>query len=151
MLKARDIMTREVITVKSQTSVKELATLLSLHHISGAPVIDDGGAVIGVVTESDLIDQSKKIHIPTVITILDSVFYLENPDKMEQEMKKIAGSKVGDICTSHPVTVEEDTPLDEIATIMAEKNVHTLPVVNAKRLVGVIGKKDIIKTLINEA
>jgi len=148
MLTARDIMTREIITITDDSTVKELARLLAIHQISGVPVIDDKGKLVGVVTESDLIFQTKKLHIPTVITILDSVFYLENPDKMGEEMKKMVGAKVKDILTSSPLTVNEDTPLDEIATMMAEKNVHTLPVVNKETLVGVIGKKDIIRTLI---
>ncbi len=149
MQKAQDIMTKNVITVTPATTVTELAKLLSANSISGAPVLDSSGTLLGVVTESDLIDQKKKIHIPTVITILDSVFYLENPDKMEKEMKKIAGSTVDDIYTKEPRTVEEDTLIDEIATIMSEKNVHTLPVMRGDTLVGVIGKKDIIKTLIS--
>lgn len=149
MLTARNIMSNEVITVTEETTVKELARILSIHQISGVPVVDDNGKLVGVVTESDLIFQTKKVHIPTVITILDSVFYLENPDKMGDEMKKMAGAKVKDILTSGPVTVTEDTPLEEIATIMAEKNMHTLPVVNKDTLVGVIGKKDIIRTLID--
>ncbi len=148
MLKAQDIMTENVITVTPETSVKELAQLLSSNNIGGAPVLDSSGGLLGVVTESDLIDQRKKIHIPTVVTILDSVFYLENPDKMEKEMMKIAGSKVDDIYSREPLTVEEGTPLDEIATVMAEKNVHTLPVMKGQKVVGVIGKQDIIKTLI---
>lgn len=148
MQKAQDIMTKNVITVTPETTVTELALLLSSHNIGGVPVLDSSGNLLGVVTENDLIDQKKKIHIPTVITILDSVFYLESPDKMEKEMKKIAGSTVGDIYTKNPRTVIEDTLIDEIATLMAEKNVHTLPVMRGDRLVGVIGKKDIIKTLI---
>ena len=149
MLTARDIMNREVITITDEATVKELARILSIHQIGGVPVINDKGKLVGVVTESDLIYQTKKVHIPTVITILDSVFYLENPDKMEEEMKKMAGIKVKDILTSVPITVTEDTPLDKIATIMAEKSVHTLPVMNKETLVGVIGKKDIIRTLID--
>ena len=76
MLTARDIMNREVITVNAESSVKELARILSLHQISGVPVVNNIGKMIGVVTESDLIYQTKKVHIPTVITILDSVFIL---------------------------------------------------------------------------
>ena len=148
MQKAQDIMTKNVITVTPATTVTELAKLLASQTIGGAPVVDSSGTLLGVVTESDLIDQKKKIHIPTVVTILDSVFYLENPDKMEKEMKKIAGSTVGDIYSKNPITVNEDTLIDEIATLMAEKNVHTLPVMRGDTLVGVIGKKDIIKTLI---
>jgi CBS domain-containing protein len=148
MKKATDIMTTDVITVTLETSVQELARILSLHNISGVPVVDAAGNLIGVVTENDLIDQTKKLHIPTVVTILDSIFYLENPDRMEKEMKRIAGTKVLDLYSSDPITVDEETTLEEIATIMAEKNIHTLPVVQEKKLIGVIGKKDIIKTLI---
>ena len=147
MKKACEIMTREVITVTLETSIQELAQILSANNISGVPVVDKDGNLIGIVTESDLIDQNKKVHIPTVVSILDSFFFLENPDKMEQEMRKMAGVTVADIYSASPITVTEETPVDEIATIMAEKNVHTLPVVAGGQLKGVIGKKDIIKTI----
>lgn len=148
MLTARDIMTKDVFTVTEETSVIELAKHLTSKNISGVPVLASDGKLTAVVTESDLIDQSKKLHIPTVITILDSVFYLENPDKMEHEMKKMTGSTVADICSGPAITISADTPLDEIATIMAEKHIHTLPVVDKEKLIGVIGKRDIIKTLL---
>lgn len=117
------------------------------NSISGAPVLDDQDKVIGVVTESDLIYQNKKVHIPTAVAILDAVFYLESPDKMEQELKKISGTTVQDIFAPDVVSVEPDTPLDEVATLMAEKHIHTLPVLEGKKLVGVIGKSDIIKMI----
>lgn len=148
MQKAQDIMTKNVITVTPETTVTELACLLASHTIGGAPVVDGSGRLLGVVTESDLIDQTKKIHIPTVVAILDSLIFLERPDKMEKEIRKFAGSTVADIYTKNPVTVTEDTLLEEIATIMSEKSVHTLPVMRGDTLVGVIGKGDIIKTLI---
>jgi len=148
MLTAKDIMTKKVITVEEDTSVKDLAKILTDNNISGVPVLSKNGEITAVVTESDLIDQSKKLHIPTVITILDSVFYLENPDKMETEMKKMAGTKVSDICSGPVTSIGPETALEEIATIMAEKNIHTLPVLESTKLVGVIGKKDMIKTLI---
>jgi len=141
-------MTRDVITVTATASVKELAKILTENGISGVPVVDEGGFVIGVVTESDLIDQNKKIHIPTVVSILDSVFYLESPNRMEKEMLKIAGSTVADIYCSEIITVNQDTPVDELATIMSEKSIHTLPVLDNGKLVGVIGKKDIIRSII---
>lgn len=149
MLKAKDIMSTEVVTVTPETTVKELAKILDEKNISGVPVIDSQEKLVGVVTEADLIDQNKKIHLPTVVTILDSVFYLENPDKMEKEMKKMAGTTVAAICTTSPVTLLETTQVDEIATIMSEKGIHTLPVLNDKgKLVGIVGRKDIIRTII---
>lgn len=142
-------MSRDVITVTPETSVKELATLLTDKNISGVPVVDKTGKIIGVVTESDLIDQNKKVHIPTVVSILDSFIYLESPDRMEQEMRKIAGSVVNDIYTKDVQTVSPDTTVDELATIMSEQNIHTLPVVDEDKLVGIIGKRDIIRTIIS--
>ncbi|MBA3013919.1 MAG: CBS domain-containing protein [Desulfobulbaceae bacterium] len=147
MLTAQDIMTRQVITVAQDMPVKELATLFLSKKIGGAPVVDTSGDLVGVVTESDLIDQTKNVHIPTVISILDSVLFLESPGKMDQEIKKIAGSTVGDICARNPVTVDEDTPLSDIATIMSEKKIHTLPVLFRGTLVGVIGKADLIRAI----
>ena len=147
MKKASEIMTRDVITVSLETSVQQLAQILASNGISGAPVVDRDGLLLGIVTESDLIDQNKKVHIPTVVSILDSFFFLENPDKMEQEMRKMAGATVADIYSSPAFTVSEDTPIDEIATIMSEKNIHSLPVVTGGQLRGIIGKKDIIKTI----
>jgi CBS domain-containing protein len=147
MQTAKDIMTTKVITVRKDTSVKELAEILWQNKISGAPVLDENGKLFSVVTESDLIDQRKKIHIPTMISILDSVIFLESSKKTEKEIKKMAGNTVKDICAAELVSVSEDTGLDEIATIMSEKNLHTLPVVKDGELVGVIGKSDIIRSM----
>ena len=147
MLTAKDIMTSDVITVQMQTTVKELAEILWKNRISGTPVLDDEGKVVSVVTENDLIDQSKKVHIPTMISLLDSVIFLESSKKTEKEIKKMAGNTVQDICAVELISVSEDISLDEVATIMAEKKVHTLPVISDGKLVGVIGKSDIIRSL----
>ncbi len=147
MQSAKDIMTTAVITVHPEMPVEELAALLWEKRISGAPVVDEDGNLFGVVTESDLIDQAKRVHIPTAINILEAVIFLERGRKVEEELQKMAGSKVRDICTTKPQTVSPDTLLDEIATIMAENHIHTLPVLAEGRLVGVVGKADIIRTL----
>jgi CBS domain-containing protein len=141
-------MTKEVITVPTDMSVRDLADILWKNRISGAPVVDSDNQLVAVVTESDLIDQNKKVHIPKMIAILDSVLYLEKPGKMQEDIKKMTGATVQDIMAKDLVTVTADTPLDEIATIMADKSVHTLPVVSGKELIGVIGKSDIIRTII---
>ena len=147
MLKARDIMTSEVITVDGEKSVKDLAKILAEKKISGVPVVDGQGKIIGIVTESDLIDSAKKVHIPTVMRLFDSFVFLESPERMEKDLKKMAASTVKDICNKEVITVTPMTPLDEIATLMSEKKVHTLPVLEKGKLVGVIGKTDIIRSL----
>jgi CBS domain-containing protein len=146
MLTAKDIMTRNVITATPDMSVRDLADLLWKNKISGAPVINSDGELVSVVTESDLIDQTKKVHVPKMIAVLDAVLYLESPDKLEKDIKKMTGATVRDIMAPELVTVTADDPLDEIATVMSEKNTHTLPVVVGKKLIGVIGKSDIIRS-----
>ncbi|MCK4838236.1 MAG: CBS domain-containing protein [Desulfobulbaceae bacterium] len=148
---AKEIMTRKIITVELDLAVSELADLFWENRIGGAPVVDESGKLLGIVTESDLIDQSKKVHIPTIMTILDSMIFLENPAKLDKEMKKMTGTKVKDIYSNEVVTVNEDTPMSELATIMADRRMHTLPVVKDEKIVGVIGKADIIRNLYKQS
>ena len=145
MLKAKDIMTSDVTTVKPSTTIEELARILMEHRISGAPVVDDNENLIGVVTENDLISQNKRLHIPTVVRLFDAFIMLESPASIEKELKKMAANTVDDICTKDIITVGEDTALEEVATIMYEKKVHLIPVVEGKKIKGIIGKMDIVK------
>lgn len=146
-MKAKDIMSTDILTVSLNTSIKKLAALFLDNGISGAPVVDEHEKLIGIVTEGDLIYQKKKLHIPTAMTLFEGVFFLESAGKVEHEFKKMIGSTVEDIYTPNVITVEEETDLEEIATIMTEKRVHLLPVVRGKDIVGIIGRSDIVKGL----
>ena len=142
---ARDIMTRDIITVTRETSIQELSRIFMEKGVNGLPVVDDDGNVVGVVTQGDLIEQKKQLHIPTVIALFDWVMPLESEKKFEADVKRMTAAKVGDIYHKGAVTVEADADLTEVATVMAEEDVHTLPVVEDGRLVGIIGKLDIIR------
>ena len=131
MLTAKDIMTKDVITVRPDTSIEALSSLLVKYEISGVPVVDDSGALYGIVTDNDLISRNKRLHIPTVVSFLDAAIYLESSKKFEQEVKRLTATRVGDICVRKVVTIGEDTTVVDIATIMSEKKVHLLPVVTA--------------------
>jgi len=147
MLNASDIMTTEVITVKKDTSLKELANILYKNHINGVPVVDDDGSLLGIICESDLIRKNKKLHIPTVVTIFDAVIYLESPKNIEKEFQRVSATTVEELYTKNAVTVDEKTHIDEIATIMTQKKIYTIPVMDGDRLVGIIGKADLIRTI----
>ncbi|GER93945.1 hypothetical protein A45J_1703 [hot springs metagenome] len=148
MLKAKDIMTRDVITVKPATTIEELAHIFIERKISGAPVVDDNGDITGIVTENDLISQNKRLHIPTVVRLFDAFIMLESPSKIEKEIRKMAAVTVADICIKDVITVSEETPVEDIATIMSDKKVHLIPVVEGKKVKGIIGKMDIIKGMV---
>lgn len=144
---AKDIMNKNVIAVKPHTSVKELGKLFIDNNISGTPVVDENGTLYGIVTENDLISKEKRFHIPTIIRIFDAIIPLEGSSKVEKEIRKMAATIVDDICTREVITVEENTPLHDIASIMTERKIHLLPVVRKSRLIGIIGKKDIIRAI----
>jgi CBS domain-containing protein len=146
MIKAKDIMTKNVITAKPGTTMEELARLLIEYHISGVPIVDDQGRVKGVVTENDLISKNSRLHIPTVLRLFDAYIPL-GAGKMESEIKKITATTVGEICSKDVITVDEEASVEYIATIMTEKKIHTLPVLREGKLVGIIGKKDLIRSM----
>uniref|UniRef100_A0A7V6A3A7 CBS domain-containing protein n=1 Tax=Desulfobacca acetoxidans TaxID=60893 RepID=A0A7V6A3A7_9BACT len=151
MLSARDVMTREVVTIDSEASVQDLAKLLEGRRISGVPVLDARGVLVGVVTQSDLVQRSRDLELPPALNILDLHLFLETPSHFQKRLEKLLGNKVKDVMTVNPVTVAPDTPVKEIARLMSEKGVHTLPVVEAGVLVGIVGKLDLIRGLAGSA
>ncbi len=147
-LTVAEIMSTELITVTPETGIRELAGILSRDNISGVPVLDANGQLVGVVSQSDLVAQNKNLHIPTAVTLFDWVIYLGGTDKFKTELNKIAGRSVGEIMSRKVITVAPEDPLEDVATIMTEKNVHTIPVVKDGKLVGLVGKLDIIRSLL---
>ena len=148
MLKAKDVMTREVITVTPETKVTMIAKLLLEKHFNGVPVVDREGGLVGIVCQSDLIAEQKKLPIPSVFTILDAFIPISSPGRNAKEVEKIAAIRASQAMTRNPVTVGPETGLDEIASIMVNRSIHTIPVVEGNKLVGIIGKLDILQTLV---
>lgn len=149
MLKAKDIMTKDVITVQPDTEVVQAANLLLEHHINGLPVVDDEGHVKGIICQSDLIVQQRKIPLPSFFIMLDSFIPLTSPKNIEKELQKMSAVTVKDAMTPDPITVDPETDLEDIATLMVKHKIHTLPVLDHGRLVGIIGKEDILRTLMS--
>lgn len=148
MIKVKDIMTSELITVTPDTEITQAARLLLEKKINGAPVINEAGELVGILCQSDLIVQQKSIPIPSLFTLLDGYIPLTPSRRLDKEVEKIAATRVAEAMTPDPVTVSPDTDLEKVAALMVEKNYHTLPVVESGKLVGILGKEDVLKTLI---
>lgn len=142
---AADIMQPEVITVNEDATVQELAKLLAKKKISGAPVVDDQNRVVGIVSEGDLVSIDADIHFPHYIELLGNIIYLESIKKYEERLEKAAAGEVRDIMTTDVLTVQKDAPLSEIATLMIDKQVNRVPVVDGEVLVGIITRADIVR------
>lgn len=146
--KAKDVMTRGLVTFTKETSVKEATEALVKKKIGGAPVVDDEGGLIGIVSESDLIMQDVKLHFPTYIQLLDGYIYLPRSlERFEEAFKKAVGAKVGDVMTTDVVTVDEDASLEDVATLMIDQDISRVPVMADGKLVGIITKGDIVKAI----
>jgi len=148
MLKAIDIMTPNPVTLSPDADIRSAASLLIEKKINGAPVVDAAGNLLGVLCQSDLVAQHKQVKLPSVFALLDGFIALTSPEDFHREIQKIAAAKVSEAMTRAPRTVAPQTPIDEIATIMVNEKLYTLPVVDGKKLVGVVGKEDILRTLL---
>jgi len=148
MIKVKDIMTTNVITVTPQTEIVQATKLLLENHINGVPVTDEKGKLVGILCQSDLIAQQKKLPVPSFFTLLDGLVPLTSMKYLESQVQKIAAITVAQAMTPNPVAVQPDTSIEEVAALMVDNNFHTIPVVHKGDLVGIIGKEDILKTLI---
>lgn len=147
MLKARDIMTKNVITVTPDTEITQAAKLLLENHFNGLPVVDESGKLIGILCQDDLIVQQKRLPLPSLFTFFDGLIPLTSYRSLEKEVEKIVATTVSQAMTTDPITIDPDASLEDIATLMVNNNIHTLPVLDRDRLVGVIGKEDVLRTL----
>lgn len=148
MRTAQDIMTREVITIDPEADITEAVKILLDKGVNGLPVVDDAGHLVGILCQSDLVRMQKNLPIPSLFTLLDGFVPLSSSALLEAEVKRIAASKVSDAMSAKVVTIPPDMTIDEIAALMVDKKFHTLPVTDKGKLLGVVGKKDVIKTLI---
>ncbi len=112
---AKDIMTKDVIAVNPLTPVKSLAKILSKNHISGAPVVDKSGKVLGVVSEADILARS--------------------------------GKQVKSIMSKRVIGVIEDTPVEEIASLMTTHKVKRIPIMRGEKLAGIVSRADIVRAI----
>ena len=149
-LTARDIMTPDPVTVTRELSVTDAARLMVERRIGALPVLD-GDTLAGLVTEGDLIMRDVKVEFPTYLHLLDGfIMYPPATARFESELKKAVGATVEDVMTADPITVQVDTPVADVATLMVDRDVSRLPVLDGDTLVGIVSKSDIVRSLIAE-
>lgn len=144
----KDIMTKEVITVTENDTVERCANLLITHNLSGLPVVDDQGRVKGMVTEGDLIRRASRIKGPAALEVLGGIFYLESPKKFMEDLQRSMGYLAKDIMTEDVITVSPEEEVEDGATLLVQKKIKRLPVVDKEgNLVGIVSRKDIMNHL----
>lgn len=134
-MKAKDVMTANVVTVSPDHSVRHAAQIMLDHRISGMPVIDDDGRLVGIVSEGDFLRRSE-LGIPA-LSLGEAHGYVKGHSW-----------KVADLMTSHPVAAEEETRVERIAALMREQGIKRVPVMRGQRLVGIVSRADLLRALV---
>lgn len=143
---AKDIMSKEVITIVADTSIEEVARLLTTNNISGVPVLDEKSRVVGIVTQKDILYKDIEPHFPAYAEILGGFIYLGGVKHYNEELKKLVATKAEEIMTKNVITVYETEDIKEIAELMVKNNINRIPVLDEKgKLSGIISRADIVK------
>lgn len=144
-MKAKEIMSVNVITIEKGTTIEEIAHILIEKNISGVPVVDKENNVVGMVTQKDLLYKDVEPHFPPVVEILGGLIFLKGVKHYNEELKKLVATKAEDIMTAKVISVDEDAEVEQVAELMVEKDVNRIPVLKGGKLVGIIGRSDIVK------
>jgi CBS domain-containing protein len=143
-MKASDVMTRNLVTVERGTPVAQAIHLMLDNQVSGLPVVDDTGKMVGILTEGDLLRRSEtgtERHRPRWLEIL------MGPGRMAEDYVRTHGRRVEEIMTRDLVTASGDTPLDEIVRLMERRRIKRVPVFEGDALIGIVSRADLLRAL----
>jgi CBS domain-containing protein len=139
---AKDVMTRDVVFVKMNSALEEVADILNRHAISGVPVIDDEKIVVGVISEKDFLFHMGAQNQKTFMGVIAQC--LKNKGCIAISMRK---QKAEDIMTEPAITISENTPVSKIAEIFTKKNINRAPVIDPEnKLTGIVTRTDIVQS-----
>ena len=147
-MRAHQIMTKDVITVTPHTTIEAAAKIMLQTHISGLPVVDDGGKLVGIVSQSDFLRRSE---IGTGRKRPAWLQFLVGPGKAAADFVRERGRKVEDVMTGEPVTVSEDKPLEELVGLMEKKGIKRLPVMSGSILKGIVTRSNLLQAVASMA
>ncbi|MDY7021415.1 MAG: CBS domain-containing protein [Cyanobacteriota bacterium] len=144
-----DIMTSNPIVARPNMPLKEAIKILADYKITGLPVVNDEGKLVGILSETDILWQESGVTPPAYITFLDSVIVLKNPARYDKELHKALGETVEEVMTKSPIiTITPDQSLSEAARLLHEKRIHQLPVLDeSEKVIGMVSCGDIIRTM----
>lgn len=144
-----EVLTSPVFTLSADQTIEEALALLAEHKISGAPVVDDQGRLVGLLDDTDLIMSEARLHAPTTIEILGAYFTLPGArHRFEEELRVALGQFVGDVMEAEVQTVGTDATVEDVATIILDHEVSRVPVVDPDRhVVGIVTRGDLVRTM----
>lgn len=143
-MKARDIMSTKVVTVSPETSVRDIAALMVEKHVSGLPVLNDNGTLVGMISEGDLL---RRPELGTEKHRRRWASFFSGADEQAREFTKSHGLRAGDVMTAQVLHVSEDTSLGDVVNLMEKHRIKRLPVLRDGKLVGIVSRVDLLRAL----
>jgi CBS domain-containing protein len=143
-MKAGDIMTARVVSISPDVGVVEAIELMMSNHISGLPVVDASGTLVGMVTEGDFL---RRVETGTARKRPRWLEFLVGPGRLAEEYVESHGRKVAEVMTTEPITITEETPLDEVVTTMERRRIKRLPVMRGAQVVGIVSRANLMHAL----
>ena len=147
-MKAKDVMTRSVVTIEPDATVLQAVRLMLQRQISGLPVVDKAGTLVGIVTEGDLL---RRAETGTQRKRPRWLEFLIGPGRLASEYAHTHGRRIDEVMTPDPHTVGEDAPLDEVVRLMERHRIKRLPVVRGQKLVGIVSRASLLRALASVA
>ena len=148
-MQVQEIMTKDVLTVRPQTTVREVAELLVSHKISGLPVVDDAGKLVGIISEGDLMSKEILPEPPAELCILGAVIYYNGLREYKDAFDRMAANTAAALMTKKVVTVKAYDDISDVARIMRDKHIKRVPVLDDEgHLIGIVSRQDIVKMLL---
>ncbi len=145
-MKVSEIMKKEVIAVKKGTPYREVAEILIKNKISGAPVVNDKGEILGVVSEKDLF----RAVYPDYKDFYESPEAHLDFERLEEEAKKAGDKKVEEFMSTRLIIADPETPVLKIGALMVATGIHRVPVVKDKKVIGMVSRRDIYRAILKE-
>jgi CBS domain-containing protein len=143
----RDVMRREVPVAAPTTTIAELARLMVEHRVPGVPILEDG-ELIGIVTEADLIQREADVDVPPVVPILDALIVADAGVPFADELRKVVATTARELMSSPVISIRDIATLSEVATLMLQRRINPIPVVDASRqIVGLATRTGIVELI----
>ena len=143
-----EVMSAPVLTVTAETPLQDAVSLLNDHHVSGLPVVDGQGVLVGELTEQDLMVRESGVDVGPYVMLLDSVIYLRNPLNWDRQVHQVLGNSVNDLMRKDVHSCQGDLPLPKAASLLHERGTQRLFVLDAaKKPVGVVTRGDVVRAL----
>jgi CBS domain-containing protein len=150
-LRVEAAMSTPVLSVSAATPLQEAVQLMSDHHVSGLPVVDGEGRLVGELTEQNLMVKEGGVDVGPYVMLLDAVIYLRNPLHWDRQVHQALGSTVGELMGDHPHTCPADLSLPAAARLLQDRSTQRLFVLDQDRLVGVLTRGDVVRALAGQA